>query len=368
MKKDILYPLRRLHGWLHEYPAYRERRNEIKNTYLREIKAELKKYPDTVFLVLTPEHGNLGDHAITLSETELLDRNNIHYIEVSSNWIWELMRYNLLSIMNRHPIFAQGGGYLGTLWFDAELSMRKIIEKNPESPILLFPNTMFYEDSDWGREELQKSVKIYNRHKSLTIYAREKISYDFMKLIYKDVRLMPDMVMSLERDLHSVPRKGCLLCLRDDREKTRTENQEKIIRQQVAELFGVHVCDTDMVVKGRITVEQRVAALQAKFDEFLGAELVITDRLHGMIFCAITGTPCIVVDSKSPKVRGSYEWIRKLDYIRFVDDVALITEEYHRISKEEHKYDNSHLIPYYEELAKDILANCKEVKQCRRLV
>ena len=89
--------------------------------------------------------------------------------------------------------------------------------------------------------------------------------------------------------------------------------------------------------------------------EFAGAKLVITDRLHGMVFCAITGTPCIVVDSKSPKVRGCYEWIKNLDYIRFVDDTAQISEEFQKIPKQEHRYDNSHLMKYYEELAQDIL-------------
>ena len=112
-----------------------------------------------------------------------------------------------------------------------------------------------------------------------------------------------------------------------------------------------------MIVKGPITPKQRENALQMKFEEFSAVELVITDRLHAMIFCALTGTACIVVASKSPKVRGCYEWINTLDYIRFVDDVSQITEEYYKIPKTAHKYDNSNLLSYYEELAQDIL--CK---------
>ena len=243
---------------------------------------------------------------------------------------------------------------MGTIWIKTENLHREIIQKNPKSIIYILPNTVFYEDSVWGEKELQDSIQIYNRHKRMTIYAREHTSYDFMKHIYQDVRLVPDMVLSLKKDDYAFDRKGCLLCLRRDCEKTITQEQENVIQQQVAALFGNLVADTDMIKPGNVSVAQRESALNEKFAEFAGAELVITDRLHGMIFCAITGTPCIVVDSKSPKVRGCYEWIRHLDYIRFADRPEDIIGEYRQIPTGPHYYDNSHLTHYYESLAEDI--------------
>lgn len=352
MGKDILYPLRRLHGWLHDYPKYRRERNALRAPYIQKIKEYKKSDTPFVFLVMTPEHGNLGDHAIAFAETEMLNTVGISYVEITGNQFWKLKYYNLLSVMNRYPILITGGGNLGTLWMDVEQTQRDIIQANPKSWIGILPNTCFYEDTDWGREELQKSIDIYNWHKHLTIYAREKTSFDFMKPIYKDVRLMPDMVMSLKPELPSKKRHGCLLCLRGDCEKTRTEDQEQKIRRQATLLFGNDVTDTDMIAEGKIPVEWRETALWEKFAEFSRAKLVITDRLHGMVFCAITGTPCVVVDSKSPKVRGCYEWIKHLDYIRFADDASQIEEEYRRIPNTEHKFDNAHLLHYYDELAK----------------
>lgn len=82
---------------------------------------------------------------------------------------------------------------------------------------------------------------------------------------------------------------------------------------------------------------------------------MITDRLHGMIFCAITGTPCVVINSKSPKVRDCYEWIKDLDYIQFCDDIDNLSAAMQTVSKGSHRYDNSKLLPYYEELKTDIL-------------
>ena len=83
--------------------------------------------------------------------------------------------------------------------------------------------------------------------------------------------------------------------------------QEQEIRRQAQQIFAVR--DSDTVVGRQISPDQREGEVLSKLEEFSSAELVITDRLHGMIFCAVTGTPCIVINSKSPKVRGCYQWI-----------------------------------------------------------
>lgn len=351
MAKDVLYPLRCLHGQMHEAKI----RHELKRKYRNQFREMRRKNPKTVFLILTPEHGNLGDHAIAYAETTMLRRLGIDYFEVTGYQLNKWEHQGILNLMNGFPILFQGGGYLGTLWYSSEERVREIIQCCPRSPILFLPNTFFYEDSAWGREELDKSKKIYNRHNNLHLYAREKTSYEAMRKAYHNVKLIPDMVLSLGKQGEKRERKGCLLCLRSDCEKTRTAEQEQIIRSQAAELFGAAVMDTDMVVPERVTVDKRESALRAKFNEFAGVELVVTDRLHGMIFCAITGTPCVVIDSKSPKVRGCYEWIKHLDYIRFAADVSQIATEYRKIPQTDHVYDVSHLNHDYDMLAQDIL-------------
>ncbi len=56
-------------------------------------------------------------------------------------------------------------------------------------------------------------------------------------------------------------------------------------------------------------------------DRFAGSELVITDRLHGMVFAAVTETPCIVLNSRSHKIKGCYEWLKDTGYIMIADNV-----------------------------------------------
>lgn len=359
MKRDVLLPLRRFHGWLHNTAI----RQKMKKEYLDRYKQKLRANPQTVFLLMTPAHTNYGDHAIAMAEIQLLSKLGIDYLEITGEELFELERYNALGFMNGYPIVMQGGGYLGTLWYAAEKNLRAIISSNPNSVITLFPNTIYYEDTSWGEEEFKKSVEIYNRHLNLHIFARERHSFQTMSECYKNVALVPDIVLSLEHSVRSHERKGCLLCMRQDCEKTITDDKLEVIRQSAVSLFGSSVGNTDMIASNRISVNCRESAITEKLEQFSHAELVITDRLHGMIFCAITGTPCIVVNSKSPKVRGCYEWIKHLDYIKFTDDVSQIPELYSQIPAGEHHYDNTAFRHYFDDLSNAIL---KAVASVRR--
>lgn len=351
LRKDILYPLRRLHGWFSE----RKTERELRIKYRKQFCEKQRENPKTVYLVLTPEHINMGDHAIASAEARMLKELNIDYVEITGQQLLHLQRYHALNLMNGNPIIINGGGNMGTLWLDCEMLHREIVKENPKSLIFIMPNTIYYEDSPYGLSEYRKTMKIFNRHKNLYFYAREENSFHAMKQAYRNVRLAPDMVLSLNESDREVLRKGCLLCLRSDREKTRTEGQEKVIRAQAAELFQDDVRDTDMIADHDVQISEREEMLERKYSEFSGSELVITDRLHGMIFCAITGTPCIVVDSKSPKVKGCYEWVKGLGYIRFANGPEQIVEEYEKIPKGPHTFNNAHLQPYFDELKGDII-------------
>lgn len=348
MTTDFLMPLRRLHGRMYE--AKRERK-EV--GYLcRQIK---ETDENTALFVLSPSHGNLGDHAIALSTIKLLKEMKIKYIEITTVQLSRLKRYHKLNVMNGHRIIVNGGGNLGTLWFEVEELFRCVIRENPDSIIFCFPNTIFYEKTKWGNEELERSKEIYNHHPALQLYAREKASFDFMTGLYRNVKLVPDMVLFMNESQPQKKRAGCLLCLRRDQEKTCTEEQEKMILKSAQKLFREQVKYTDTYLEHGVSPEKRMQALEVKFDEFRGAQLVVTDRLHGMIFAAITGTPCIMIDSKSPKVRGCYEWIRHLDYIRFADTAEQIEALYAKMPKCEKLYDNTELLPYWDILKTDIL-------------
>lgn len=326
----------------------REMRRKIKRFFLILWNAilclkERITHPHAAYWVLTPAHGNLGDQAIAQSEQILFRQLGISVIEVTGKELLRRQQLHLLRLMNRRPILVHGGGFLGTIWFDAEVLLRDIIVKNPKSRILVLPNTVYYENTKRGQRELAHSESIYNSHPNLSIFLREQVSYDLAKEHYRNVSLVPDMVMLQNRSGTEASRNGCLLCLRKDHEKTRSPEDERTIRQSAATLFGDRVFDCDMVTDHAIPPENRDEELEKQFQLFRSAELVITDRLHGMIFCAITGTPCIVIDSLSPKVRGCYQWLSHLDYIRFCDDPAQIPGLCKTLPKGSQLYDNAEI-------------------------
>lgn len=347
MKKDILYPLRRIHGRIFEMRRDRQAARELKNTFSKVDK-------NTAFFVLSPTHGNMGDHAIAEAVTQMLSASKVDYMEVTTAQLSLLRKFGYLSALDKHLILVNGGGNLGTLWPEIEKLFRGLIQKNPHASIVCLPNTIYYEQSKSGNRELEKSKRIYNAHPRLTLCAREKISCEFMRQIYRNVLLIPDMALSLNHCKEGHARSGCMLCLRADHEKTITAEAEAELVACVEELFGSHYWRSDMNIGTSVSLENRKSELEKKYEEFRSAGLVITDRLHGMIFAAITGTPCIVINSKSPKVKGCYEWIREMEYIQFADDIGQIPSLYQLIQKENYSYDNEKLLPFYEELKKTI--------------
>ncbi len=307
-----------------------------------------------VFLIFTPEHENLGDHAIAYAEKLILDDLNIPFYEVTNKQIEMLDYYKLMNSFNGALVLITGGGNLGSLWTWIEDINRQIIINNPDSRIVILPNTIYYGESEEDLRYLEESKKIYNSHNALYIYAREENSYNFMKDIYSNISLVPDMVLSLNHKTDIV-RNGCILCLRDDTEALFSEEDLNRIRQISDKLFDGNVICSNTFVENPVSVSERQNEIKAKFNVFSAAQLVITDRLHGMIFAAVTGTNCIVFDSKSPKLRGCYEWIKHLGYIRFADSISDIEDIYRALPRTENVYDNTNILKETEKLKIDLL-------------
>lgn len=351
--KNIIRKLFQSNKTLNEYYHTLSKFKDLINE-LKPLQKKYKENKNIIFLLFTPEHGNLGDHAIAYSETTLLNEMNIDFVEIPYFLLYRIADFKLLRFFNRKKVLIHGGGYLGTLWFREEEMLRKIVKASPKAHILFLPNTIYYEHNSFGESEFEKSKSIYNTHKKISFCAREKYSYEIMRESYKNVKLIPDMVLFLNECKINFIRNGCVICLRNDLEKTLTDSQQQTIYNEVETLFGKNIVTTDMCVEHNIPPTQRNYELEKKFTQFRQSELVITDRLHGMIFCAITGTPCIVFNSKSHKLKGCYDWIKHLEYIKFVDDATDISSTFESISKKQFTYTDTNLRQYYDILKNDI--------------
>ena len=294
-----------------------------------------------------PHHGNLGDNAIALAEEKIVDTYFSEYEKyVVPEKRLELCAEKLKSyIKDDDIILLHGGGNIGDTYITPEAGRRKVIQMYPNNKIIIFPQTAYFSDTEEGKKILDESMRIYNAHKNLVILAREEKSYSFMKKhFYNDkVYLTPDIVMTLNESKIE-KREGALLLFRTDKEKTLSDENAEIIKSIAQIEYGKYeLSDMNIwnTITNNISYKDREKLLQDKFDQIRKAELVITDRLHGMIFSAITDTPCIVFNNFNHKIVESYKWLKDFKYVKLCDRV----EELERIINEikslkEFKYDN----------------------------
>jgi len=307
-----------------------------------------------VFFMATPCHGNLGDHAIVCAQKKVLAQwgyeNSI--VEISSA-MYHKYRTDITKCVKPDDIIViDGGGSMGTLWPLEDDKISEIIDTYKKNRIIVFPQTCYYDDSAAARERLKKNQKIYASAERLLIALRDKKSYDFCVQNFKGVSFAytPDIVLSLAYNAAVERQDKCLICFRADCEKVLSDADEQKIYAYLKEK-GIETEPVSTVCDYPVSAQMRKAELEKLWDKFAGARLVLTDRLHGMIFAAITGTPCLAMDNKSKKVSGVHAWIAKLPTVRIcetAEEMLAALSAFYKISAE--SYDASALDAAYEPL------------------
>ena len=294
-----------------------------KEAYLREINDLLQR--KKAIVIGTAEHRNIGDAAITLAEQQFLRKYFPDYYQVEiSTYEMSKKETFLHAILNDEDIiFLHGGGNIGDLYMVEENLHRQMVETFPNHKIIIFPQTIYFSSTENGRMELENSAKIYNRHPDLTLYVRGMESFDFARTHFGNVKtvLMPDMVHLLQTD-YRFDREGILLCLRDDKEGLLPDGLKAKLKDDMATLAGTVTYRNNMneVDIGR---DIRGIVVRSELMRFARHQVVVTDRLHGMIFAAITKTPCVVLASFSQKIQEYYNsFFQGCTGIYFVDDRA----------------------------------------------
>jgi len=307
-----------------------------------------------IFVFLAADYGNLGDVAITYAQTLFLKKSFPDYIvkEIPIS-----VSPKGLAFVNKiiHPsdiITTVGGGNMGDLY--PQIEDYRQISKFEKNLIISFPQTIDFSDSEKGQSELKKAVKIYSKHPNLILLAREQKSFDFFNTHFEKnkVLMVPDIVLTLDRILPLKDRKGVTICLRDDKEKKLSVNQEDKLLKIVKDEFGsFRKRDTHIGGFG-LSLLSRVRSLFHIWDDFKSSELVITDRLHGMIFCHITGTPALVFLNNNHKIKSSFKWIEDTEHIHLVENfseeniISLIRD----LKNKETKTSKKDLSHFYKEL------------------
>lgn len=287
----------------------------------KEEKLPINENKRIIYLLLSTDYSNLGDHAMTYTQKINLENRypNAQVIEITVANTLKYLKTILKALKKEDIITLKGGGNIGLEYFREELYRREIIKTFKNNRIVIFPQTIYFPKSKLGVKELEITCNIFKENQNLYLFTRDKVSYDTLSdYLDKRIFLVPDTVLLLDDIKSDIIRNGAMTAMRQDVEGTYSLLQKEELIELLKKYYSsVKISDT--TTNYPISVDDRKAELQKNWNLFLSSEVVLTDRLHGMIFAAITKTPCIVFKTYNHKLQGQYEWLKHLNYIKFIE-------------------------------------------------
>lgn len=206
-------------------------------------------------------YGNPGDTLIHRATMELFRRHGVSCRTVCED---ELSPERMPSGVSL--LVESGGGNVGARFKSSGGRRRRMAEV--PGPKIILPQSAFDSAEDLSAFD--------------TVFARERVSYAMLKAVHPDVRLAPDMALSL-RLPSAVPGEGEGLFLRDDEERT--------------EAGGI---DPARAVRD----ETEYLALAGRYRR------VVTNRLHFAIAALLQGCAAVLKPNCYHKNRAMFEtWL-----------------------------------------------------------
>lgn len=296
----------------------------IFSTKYKNYYKKAKKKKQCQYLIFNgPNHGNLGDHAILLAEEELLKDKGILSFEILSHQIEYFIKKYKNRVSRNDIVMITGGGNLGTLWEHEQIGVNKVLEAFKANKIVIFPQTIYYAKDRHANYRLKVDKNVYKTCKKLLVCCRDKKTFDFCQTSLEvNAKYTSDIVTYLNYSENDHARKNIMFCFRADKEKVLSNDEVNKIKDIILAKFkGENIKYIDTVLPGKFSFHKGKKKLFELLNEISHTKLFITDRLHGMIFAAITGTPCIALANSSGKVKGVYDWISKENvYVKFARD------------------------------------------------
>lgn len=280
---------------------------------------------DYVLLDL-PNHRNIGDQLIYIGETDFLQDVTYNCV-VKSSFTFENDTFK------DEMILLHGGGNFGDLYSTHQNYREKIIHEYPNNKILIFPQSLHFDDED----RMQDSLKIYNNHNDLTVCARDQFTYDIL-IKYcpnNNILLVPDMAFCSSYRINNDKENDKVLYLkRKDGELKNSNNFNfnfpvdeldwPTYNDSIIELLHrkfnnldnrisktVYRLITRSSVFGVFCLRNEEDYANIGVDFLSKYNFVITTRLHGHILSILLGVPSIIIDNSYGKNKRFYfSWLQ----------------------------------------------------------
>lgn len=323
----------------------------------RIIEEQLTPLIDSDYIYLDlPYYSNIGDALIWMG-TEHFLKNIPHKC---------LGRHNI-DTFDFHPlpsdtvILLNGGGNFGDIWRQHQDFRLRVIQQYTENPIIVLPQTVFYESADI----LTADVQEMNRHNHLTICVRDTHSMELLKQKGFSGQLLtiPDMAFCIDRECLLTNKigisKDTLLLLRKDKESplgnirediTSADldikdwpNLNKSLRTALRYIRKHTATETDNYFQTNYLPERIKEGV-----EFVSAyKTVFSTRLHVVILRLLLGLPVKIINNSYGKNLDFYDtWLK---------DAALVS-----ILSEEEKKTLSRHVDFYQQQSRK--------RRCRRIL
>lgn len=299
---------------------------------------------------------NIGDHALTYSVQKILDLqfNDYEIYSFSRN---ELDKFFKCKVNKTDLIFIHSAGDFGDLYYWYQIIRKQIIASYPNNLIVQLPVSVKYESAI----NFESDKIFFSGRKNILILTRTLQEAELLKTNFNcKVQYFPDFVYSINPEVgktenNKPTRKGILFVLRNDTESILTgpisKKMEKLHRPltilnqitrknvyvvllKICKRIDYKILANWLKKRGYtvkdvqtfdcdITDENRETLIYSTLNYYRKYELVITDRFHAGIFCKLTDTPCIMLDSR---IKGK-KVIEVQDTKKYFDTFRELIEE-----------------------------------------
>lgn len=296
-------------------------------------------------LVDYPLHPNPGDHMLFLSALLWLSRQ----CDPARMYLAHRLNFSKVELnrkIGENPIFCLGGGNLGDLWPNPQRFREKVVQACPTQPIVLLPQCLHF----GHLENLERAQAIFNAHPHLTIMVRDPVSLGLARQHFKAAIIhTPDQAVVLADVIPpraQAPDKRAYFLTRGQDDREASPDLPAFHRVTAAipsgnwdsmglagSLSGIGVYLNPRTAPSVGALDDMPPALrevtrqvdrpayvfrswrivQQSIRQLDPYHLVITDRFHGHILCAIRHIPHVVVGNNHHKIQAHWEqWMRGL--------------------------------------------------------
>lgn len=300
---------------------------------------------DYVLLDL-PYHVNIGDLLIWQGELSFLK----HEVRHKMVGYYNQSTFGFPKLKKGTVILLHGGGNFGDVWRDSQEFRLEVIKRYPNNRIVIFPQSVYYSTDELAIYDAEH----FARHHDLTICARDKVSFEYLKRFFTNTLLcIPDMAFCIDKNVFKPnilkQTKDYLFFKRTDHEFREvkvdfidgvydtydwpgTENLSFLIKSLYLMMILIKR------LRERSIVHRRLAKVLSwcvnKFFMYIvrpryigrGVRLIsqyrniYTTRLHGLILSYLLDKNIFIVSNNNGKLENYYNsWLKDCKNIRIIN-------------------------------------------------